>query len=135
MRKLAIAVALATTAMATPAVAKDHTFYVGADLGAMVVQDSRVRVIGFDAPRRPVYLINHKLGYDVDLLAGYDFGFLRAEGEIAYKHASVNRLTATDNENFADGNSSAFSGMLNGLFDFGDEDGLYGFAGGGIGIA
>ena len=31
MRKLAIAVALASTAMATPAVARDHSFYIGGE--------------------------------------------------------------------------------------------------------
>src|SRR4051794_4039685 len=98
MRKLAIAMALATTAMATPAVAKDHTFYIGGDLGAMVVQDSKVKV--FDGDTNPRYQIDHKVGFDVDLLAGYDFGFLRAEAEIAYKRASVNRLTTTLAQNF-----------------------------------
>ena len=37
MRKLGIAVALASTALATPAVARDNTFYVGADIGPMDV--------------------------------------------------------------------------------------------------
>ena len=35
MRKLAIAVALASTAMATPAVARDHSFYAGLEGGVM----------------------------------------------------------------------------------------------------
>ena len=41
MRKLGIAVALATTAMATPALARDHTFYVGVEGGGMLVEDQK----------------------------------------------------------------------------------------------
>ena len=39
MRKLAIAMALASTAMATPAVARDHSFYAGLEGGVMWVED------------------------------------------------------------------------------------------------
>ena len=39
MRKLAIAVALASTALATPAVARDNSFYVGVEGGIMIVED------------------------------------------------------------------------------------------------
>ena len=42
MRKLGIVVALASTAMATPALARDHSFYVGVEGGAMLVEDQRV---------------------------------------------------------------------------------------------
>ena len=39
MRKLAIAVALASTALATPALARDKAWYVGVEGGAMIVED------------------------------------------------------------------------------------------------
>ena len=39
MRKLAIAMALASTALATPAVAEDHSVYVGLEGGVMSVED------------------------------------------------------------------------------------------------
>ena len=39
MRKLAITMALASTAIATPAVARDHSFYAGLEGGAMIVED------------------------------------------------------------------------------------------------
>ena len=39
MRKLAVAMALASTALATPALARDDSWYVGVEGGAMIVQD------------------------------------------------------------------------------------------------
>jgi opacity protein-like surface antigen len=134
MRKLGIAAALASTVLATPAVARDNTFYVGADIGPMVVQDSKVHLEDTNGDR---FQLDHKMGFDGDLLAGYDFGFLRAEAEISYKHASVSKITTNLTQIEADGHSSAFAGMINGLVDFGNEEpgGLYGFAGGGIGYA
>ena len=87
MRKLAIGMALATTAFATPAVARDGSWYAGIEGGLMIVEDYNldyndgVRNIsdGVD--------IGHNKGMDVDLIAGRDFGSFRAEAEIAYKRS------------------------------------------------
>src|SRR5256885_4633067 len=147
MRKLAIAAALASTAMATPAVARDHSFYAGLEGGVMWVED-----VDFDYSDSnglnltPGFTVRHKLGWDVDAIAGYDFGMLRLEGELGYKRASIHeasfdpRLTnlvpAQPFANFdASGRSRALSAMINLLLDFGNEDGLSGYAGAGIGIA
>ena len=43
MRKLAIVVALSSTVLATPALARDGAWYVGGDFGAMIVED-----VGFE---------------------------------------------------------------------------------------
>ena len=43
MRKLAIVVALSSTVLATPALARNGAWYVGGDFGGMIVED-----IGFD---------------------------------------------------------------------------------------
>ena len=42
MRKLAIMAALASTALATPAVARDNSWYVGVEGGAMIVEDTKL---------------------------------------------------------------------------------------------
>src|SRR5437867_6331405 len=90
MRKLAIAVALASTAMATPAVARDHSFYAGLEGGVMWLED-----VDFDYSDSnglnltPGFTVRHKLGWDVDAIAGYDFGMVRLEGEVGYKRASI----------------------------------------------
>ena len=39
MRKLAVALTLATTALSTPALARDDSWYVGVEGGGMIVED------------------------------------------------------------------------------------------------
>ena len=133
MRKLAIAVALASTALATPAVARDHSLYVGLEGGVMWMEDSTIKIN--DAQTNPQYSIDHKTGYDVDAIAGYDFGAIRLEAELGYKHAGIDTINTTDTVYPANGNATALSLMANALFDFGDENGLSGYIGGGVGVA
>ena len=95
--------------------------------------------------------IDYKRGYDFDAIAGYDFGLFRLEGELGYKKAklddfeidqdaidalniALNRpstapdpaapglaaLTAGDFD--LDGSVRVWSGMVNGLVDFGNEE-------------
>src|SRR6185437_1397013 len=90
MRKLAIAVALASTGLATPAVARDHSVYVGLEGGVMWVEDSPFAIT--DNITNPSFTIDHKTGYDVDAIAGYDFGPVRLEAELGYKHAGIDTL-------------------------------------------
>src|SRR5436305_3720935 len=122
MRKLAIAVALASTAMATPAVARDHSFYAGLEGGGMLVEDMHAGYHDATQDLTDAYRINFGTGFDIDAVAGYDFGFVRLEGELAYKHAkvdSVNTLppisppgTIPLGES-AGGCANVFSGMVN----------------------
>ncbi|MGH8527649.1 MAG: OmpA family protein, partial [Gammaproteobacteria bacterium] len=96
MRKLAIAVALVSTAMATPAVARDRSFYAGVEGGVMFVED-----MDFDYDDdTPLFIADaltsrHNVGFDVDVIAGYDFGMIRLEGELAYKRARVHEISAS----------------------------------------
>jgi OmpA-OmpF porin, OOP family len=148
MRKLAIAVALASTALATPALARDKAWYVGVEGGAMIVED-----INFDIGAVPsASKVDHKYGYDFDGVVGYDFGMFRVETEVGYRAASVDgyRSSVTTpattaagaafnapagSYDYAGGRSSALSFMLNGMLDFGADDELQGFVGGGVGVA
>ncbi len=94
MRKLAIAVALASTAMATPAVARDHSFYAGLEGGVMWVEDADFDYADSNGlVLTPGFTVRHKLGWDVDAVAGYDFGMLRLEGELGYKRASIHEVS------------------------------------------
>ena len=84
--------------------------------------------------------IKHKTGIDADLIGGYDFGMFRLEAETGYKHASINSVSL--NESYfgvpradAGGHTSALSAMANGLLDFGNDAGLSGYVGGGLGVA
>ena len=44
MRKLAIVVALSSTVLATPALARNGAWYVGGDFGGMIVEDVPFRL-------------------------------------------------------------------------------------------
>jgi outer membrane protein OmpA-like peptidoglycan-associated protein/opacity protein-like surface antigen len=149
MRKLAVTLALATTALSTPAFARDDAWYVGVEGGVMLVED-----IKFDVgTATDAVTAHHKAGWDADAVVGYDFGPFRAEAEVGYRQASVTRINSAvtlpgrytangpavnapaGNYEYAGGRSSALSFMVNGLLDFGDDDGVQGFVGGGVGVA
>jgi outer membrane protein OmpA-like peptidoglycan-associated protein len=148
MRKLAVTLALATTALSTPAFARDDAWYVGVEGGAVLVED-----IHFDvgASKDAVTQNNH-VGYDVGGNIGYDFGPFRAEAEVSYRRSRVDSArtsvataiqfangaagtTAAGSYGDSSGSTSALSFMVNGLLDFGDDNGLQGFVGGGAGVA
>jgi outer membrane protein OmpA-like peptidoglycan-associated protein/opacity protein-like surface antigen len=144
MRKLAVTLALATTALATPALARDNAWYVGVEGGAMIVED-----IDYDltTPTGGVTTIDSNYGYDVGGTVGYDFGALRVEAEVAYKSASVDEIRTTGSiatgantqvgagTYSGGGRTSALSFMANAMLDFGADDSISGFVGGGAGIA
>ena len=70
MRKLAVVLALASTAIATPALARDKSWYVGVEGGGMIVED-----IDYDiGAANNAGSVDHDYGYDVDGVMGYDFG-------------------------------------------------------------
>lgn len=155
MRKLAIALALTSTVLAGPALAKDGSFYVGVEGGGIISQAStfdlrQTNGVAFKAPLRD----NFKVGYDVDGILGYDFGMFRTEFEVGYKsnkidYFQVNGGTSpltlangtvgvpgTGNFNNATGRQNILSFMVNGLVDFGGKDRDFGgYLGGGVGVA
>ncbi|WP_140418512.1 outer membrane protein, partial [Sphingomonas mucosissima] len=148
MRKLAVVLALASTALASPALARDNAWYVGAEFGGMIVEDIEFDITGTQSGRGT---IDHDYGFDGDGVVGYDFGGFRLEAEVAYKQASVDSYTSTvvvpagtgagvvnvapGTFDGAGGRSTALSFMVNGMLDFGDDDGIQGFIGGGAGVA
>lgn len=144
MRKLAIVMALASTAIAGPALARDKAWYIGVEGGAAIVEDIKFTIAGVpDAATA-----KQKKAYDVDGIIGYDFGMFRLEAEVAYKESRADTYTnsvttfratgiapAPAGTGAYSGKTNALSFMINGLLDFGDEDGLQGFVGGGAGVA
>ena len=173
--------AVAVAAVASPAAARDGSGYVGVEGGIMFPKDQDadlfVDYTTTQTPATPVVVgpadttfsntfgIDYKKGYDVDAIAGYDFGMFRVEGELGYKRAKLNdleidstdlaaintalnrpdrdvapdpvdplpALVATDVD--LGGHVSVLSGMINALLDFGNEDGLSFYGGGGFGRA
>ena len=135
--------------LASPAAARNGAWYVGGDFGGTIVED-----IQFDfglAPTIPSaansqIVLNHDYGFDGALFVGYDLGQFRIEAETAYKVANVSDIdssiiippafpTAFTLVPAGGGHTSALSFMVNGMLDFGDDDGISGFVGGGIGVA
>lgn len=145
MRKLAIGLVLASTALASPALASDDQWYVGVDGGAMIVEDLALDIGTLDNAAS----VDTKNGYDFGGLVGYDFGGFRLESEVSYRQVNVTAFSsqtpqitsgatsalAPSGSYKLDGDASALSFMVNGLLDFGDDDGLQGFVGGGVGVA
>ena len=67
MRKLAVLMALASTALASPALARDNAWYVGVEGGAMIVEDLEFDVTNAAGVTTGSGLIvDHEYGYDVD---------------------------------------------------------------------
>ncbi|KPH57570.1 OmpA family protein [Novosphingobium sp. ST904] len=122
MRKLVLGLALASTAIATPALARDKSWYLELDFGGMIVEDADLKVDGVSNAATADF----KTGFDGGAVLGYDFGPFRLETEASYRQAPVKSFG---------GDASNLSFMVNGLLDFGPDDGLQGFVGGGAGVA
>ena len=154
MRKFVLATALAAV-VGSPAYARDHSGYVGLDIGALIPTGTSVNgkvtdeTAGESLSASDIATIHYKGGYDADIIGGYDFGMFRLEGEAGLKHSSLHSLhfsnstvnsvydlTGVDipNDVALDGNIRIFSGMVNGLVDFSGSE-LSAYAGAGVGLA
>ncbi len=106
MRKYLFAAA-AVAAVASPAAARDGSGYFGVEGGILFPKDQDADVfvdyetttVGTpvvvgpsDTTYNNAFGIDYKKGYDLDAIAGYDFGMFRLEGEIGYKRAKLNDL-------------------------------------------
>lgn len=142
MRKLAVGLASVASILASPALAQDRAAYIGGEIGAMIVGDTDIDV----GPVDNAITVEHEYGYDGRLFVGYDLGGFRLEGEVAYKKADLESYQTTirlpleepvfpPEREAGGGSSTALSFMINGIRDVGDDDGISGFVGGGVGVA
>lgn len=76
-------------------------------------------------------------GINIGGTAGYDFGYVRLEGEMSYKYSEMKSITASDGFRFGnvDGNIGAFAIMGNAFFDLHNTSTITPYIGGGIGFA
>jgi OOP family OmpA-OmpF porin len=147
MRKLMIAAAFVSTGAAAPALARDGSMYIGLDAGVIRPQDLKLRFTNSAVTVPDGERLKHKWGYDLDAVAGYDFGMFRLEGELGYKHSSTKSATLDTAalaavfqppagfDLSASGHGNVLSGMVNALLDFGPGDGVNASIGAGIGGA
>ncbi|MBC2670860.1 outer membrane beta-barrel protein, partial [Novosphingobium piscinae] len=132
MKKIAFLTAAAAAALATPALARDDQWYVEADVGA-VKAENIFNLTGVGNAG----VLKTKAGYDFGGIVGYDFGGFRLEAEASFRRVEeANFTTATQSFTNAQvgGGAEALSFMANGLLDFGPDNGLQGFIGGGVGV-
>ena len=94
--------AVAAAAIASPAVARDGSGYVGLEGGVLFPQKQDIdgavdfttnTLTRVDLASSNVASAKLKTGYDVDIIGGYDFGIFRLEGELGYKHSKHQRAS------------------------------------------
>jgi outer membrane protein OmpA-like peptidoglycan-associated protein len=136
MRKIALALATASTIIASPALAGDGQSYIGVEAGAVFPGD--IEVVDRTTGDETIIETGNNWNLDADVLVGHDFGKFRLEAEVGYKEfglesfipAGTSVSTAID-----DGNVTVLSSMINALVDIGGNDGVGFSFGGGLGIA
>jgi len=112
--------------------------YVSAFIGVSAPKDTTVTTDDFDLNTTFVDDVEFDPGVNVGMTGGYDFGYLRLEGELSYKYAEIKDITDTaDNFSFksVDGDLGVFAMMFNGFFDLHNNSPVTPYFGGGIGFA
>lgn len=145
MRKLAFAAALLSTALVTPALARDGSAYAGIDAGIIKPNALDLKFVNSTTSISDAMRLRHNVGYDVDGVFGYDFGMFRLEAELGYKHTQLKDATLSQAvlnallqptqplHYTSTGEGNFTSGMINALVDLGPEDSFNGSIGVGIG--
>jgi opacity protein-like surface antigen len=154
MRKYLLAAVISAVA-ASPVSARDHSGYISLDVGVLFPTGTSVdgkvtdETANQSVAANNIATIKYKTGYDAALVGGYDFGRFSLEAEAGYKHTgldhvhfpastvdAVSTLAGLDipSDVALDGRARVFSGMVNGLVNFGSP-GFRLSAGGGVGLA
>jgi opacity protein-like surface antigen len=139
MRRYLIAIitlAIFTVPSLSTAAADRPGPYFSGFLGASFAQDTTVTF--FDFPAAPS---DDKVTFDPGVYlggtGGYDFGFLRLEGELSYRNAALDTVTFSNGERFqnVDGDLGVFATMFNVFFDLHNPSRVTPYLGGGLGFA
>lgn len=147
MKNSAFLLAGAAMIIAAPAYAREGQPYIGINGGVLLEDQVDVDLANTD-PQTNAAFADTNTGIDADIVVGYDFGAFRLEAEGGYKRASYDGLTVLNSGILPNGlmvpggtvvqneeDLSIWSGMVNGLIEFGSDDGFQIFGGGGVGIA
>ncbi|MXO60314.1 OmpA family protein [Altererythrobacter salegens] len=146
MRKIALGMAVAAAALASPALARDGHAYFGADIGFADPEDHNVINNGWKDGTR----VYEDDGFDLGAFIGYDWGAIRTEAEVGYYEYApkgidvglvgaplVNSSAPFESVTGAQlaGESRVTTIMANALFDLGGNNGIGFSIGGGVGRA
>ncbi|HXE95817.1 MAG TPA: outer membrane beta-barrel protein [Dongiaceae bacterium] len=140
--KKSLAVIAALTVLAIPVVCTAATVrpggYMSGFVGINVNQDASVASTDFVTNRD----FNDQVEFDPNIniggTAGYNFGIVRLEGELSYKHAEIGSVTSQSNGfrfRNVNGGIGALAMMFNGFLDLHNDSRLTPYLGGGIGFA
>jgi outer membrane autotransporter protein len=111
--------------------------YISGFLGASFARDDTVS--GYDSFFNSSF--NDRVTFDPGIYVGgtggYDFGFLRLEGELSYRHAKLDTVTASSGGRYrnVDGDLGTFATMFNVFLDMHNSSRVTPYVGGGIGFA
>lgn len=140
MKRALVAIAILST-LAVPAISPAAPAYPGpymsGFLGINVNSDTNAAGTDFFFNKDFDDRVEFDPGISVGGTAGYDFGIVRLEGELSYKHAEIGAITDKDGFRFrnVDGNIGAGAMMFNGFFDLHNNSRITPYLGGGIGFA
>ncbi|GAM08850.1 outer membrane protein PagN [Geobacter sp. OR-1] len=141
MKKSIIVVAAIAT-LAVPAISgaapPKPGAYASAFLGVTMAQDTDVNTDVFASPPSFRDRVEFDPGVFLGGTGGYDFGYLRLEGELSYKHSEMKNITDRDTGvryRSVDGNLGVFAFMANGFIDLHNDTPITPYFGGGIGVA
>ena len=142
-RILIIITALVTLALPAicSAVPPNPGAYVSGFLGVTVPRDTDVTTEQF-IPGTTFNTFNDRVEFDPSIniggTGGFDFGFVRLEGELSYKHGEMTSITDRDTGvrfRNVDGSLGVLAMMFNGFFDLHNDTPITPYFGGGIGFA
>lgn len=142
MRAMVLIVAVVSAVIVVPVRAQDKGFYLGGEAGLAVSTGLDLTFTPGGAVGTNGRLdVDHKRGFAGSIFAGYDFGRIRIEAEGMRLGADVDELTSDWSHagglvvgtQSAEGEVRARSALLNLMVDFGREDGISFFVGGGAG--
>jgi opacity protein-like surface antigen len=112
--------------------------YMSGFIGATIPNDTMVSTDNFFDNRSFTDRVELDPGINIGVTGGYDFGYLRLEGELSYKNSEMNGIVdQSDNFSFrnVDGSLSALAMMFNSFADLHNSSPLTPYFGGGIGFA
>ena len=112
--------------------------YLSGFIGVTIPRDSIVSTDDFITSNSFTDRVELYPGINLGMTGGYDFGYLRMEGELSYKYSETKDVVdQSDNFRFrnVDGNLAALAMMFNTFADLHNSSPLTPYFGGGIGFA
>jgi opacity protein-like surface antigen len=112
--------------------------YMGGFIGISAPRETTATTDDFVADTTFTDRIEFDPSINAGIAGGYDFGYLRLEGELSYKHGSMSEITdKSDNYRFrnVDGDLGALAMMFNGYLDLRNDSPITPYVCGGVGFA